>query len=215
MKRMQRRLWWKSATPRQADRRPQTSVKDRPLFCMSRLSSLSPLAPHTGANRRPCATRRGALIAKDTSMTRPDRPADIPALSLFLAYGALLCIASSMRLLLSATALHPAFIMLPALAFMGTETVCWLVFRVHRIPCHCARPVPLLPLGLCLGNPVYARNLYKQWVSDPGDPGDWCPDHPVPPQERSHISSSSRWTAGNAPRHKRDPQGPVKSNGLS
>lgn len=61
-------------------------------------------------------------------MIKRNRPADITALSLFFLFGALLCAASGIGLLLPGTDLHPFLRMFPALAIMGTEAVSWLAF---------------------------------------------------------------------------------------
>jgi uncharacterized membrane protein (UPF0136 family) len=86
------------------------------------------MEPETGAERLLCATRCGSPIPEDTFMIKRNRPADITALSLFFLFGALLCAASGIRLLLPGAELHPILRMFPALVIMGTEAVSWLVF---------------------------------------------------------------------------------------
>jgi hypothetical protein len=55
-----------------------------------------------------------------------DRPVDITALSLFFAFGAVMCAAAAL-MIYSSGALHSTWRLVPAIATMGTEAVSWLV----------------------------------------------------------------------------------------
>lgn len=57
----------------------------------------------------------------------PKRPADITALSLFFAIGALLCAVASVMIHHAGT-LHSVWRAIPAIATLGNEAVSWLLF---------------------------------------------------------------------------------------
>lgn len=73
----------------------------------------------------------GGTICSDVgfpgaAMLKPNRPVDITALSLFFAFGAVMCAATAV-MIYSSGALHSIWRLVPAIATMGTEAVSWLV----------------------------------------------------------------------------------------
>jgi uncharacterized membrane protein (UPF0136 family) len=112
---------WKSRVPGQAE---GDRVGDQVFLDWCQLS----LIERGIARQLISRDSRGSPNPGGISMIERNRPADITALSLLFVFGALLCAAYGIALLVPGTRSHPFLGMIPSLVIMGTGALSWLVF---------------------------------------------------------------------------------------